>query len=61
VGFLRTVWLGVTKTGKIKKVTTSRDDKGEGGDSYWEPLDRDGQKETAGQIRLKLDDLAKNQ
>jgi hypothetical protein len=34
----------------------ARDDKGEGSDFYWEPLDRDGQKETAGQIRLKVDD-----
>ena len=30
--------------------STARDDKGEGGDFYWEPLDRDGQKETAGQF-----------
>ena len=39
----------------------ARDDKGEGGDCYWEPPDRMDRKkqQTAGQIRLKLDDLAR--
>jgi hypothetical protein len=59
VGVLKNLLVGCVKTIKIKKVTTSRDDKGEGGDFLLGAVRSDAQKETAGQIPLRLDDLAR--
>ena len=40
MGVLKNLPVECAKNSKIKKVTTSRDDKGEGGDFYQEPSDR---------------------
>jgi hypothetical protein len=53
--------MGFTETTKLdRKSGGSRGmTKGSSVTFYWESFDRDGQKETSGQIRLKLDDLAR--